>query len=229
MGFFLLTSHFIKKITFLYLTCILACCIWLKISRPLTLNDNKSNTFFTALKKGREEEGEDRKEEGKGGSTRPFLAREPNSSTASNYEPASSQMLEKGKLLYWSNLDIFHIIRTYRWERLEWEGIHSICNCLFSVFPRNSFPSFSTSHHWFTCVCVFYYSSMSVAPKPDTQHPAGKQSETILSQIFSNNDKNTGWMWRRKQLGGVHITYLTCSPEDFPHTLSTRNLCRSHL
>jgi len=49
------------------------------------------------LKKGREEEGEDRKEAGKGGSTRPFLAREPNSSTASNYEPAS-QTSEKGKL-----------------------------------------------------------------------------------------------------------------------------------
>lgn len=46
------------------------------------------------MKKGREEEGEDRIEEGKGESTRPFLAREPNSSTSSTYEPAS-QALEK--------------------------------------------------------------------------------------------------------------------------------------
>lgn len=110
----------------------------------------------------------------KRGSTRPFLVREPNSSTASNYEPAS-QTLEKGKLLYWSNLDIFHVIRTYHWERLDQEGIHSICNCLFSVFPRNSFLSFSESHHWPTCTHMHSYSSMSVALKPDIQDPAGKQ------------------------------------------------------
>lgn len=134
-------------------------------------------------KTGGRKKGRTGKRKEKRSSTRPFLAREPNSSTAPNYEPAS-QMLEKGKLLYWSNLDIFHVIRIYHWERLDWERIHSICNCLFSVFPRNSFPSFSESHCWPTCTGMHSYSSTSVAPKPDIQDPAGKQSGTILSQFF---------------------------------------------
>lgn len=59
------------------------------------------------MKVGREEDEEDRKEEGKGGSTRPFLAREPNSST-SNYEPAS-QMSEKKADHYTDQIWIYSI------------------------------------------------------------------------------------------------------------------------
>lgn len=41
-----------------------------------------------------------------------------NSSTAAKYDPAS-QILEKGKLQYQWNVDIFHIIKTYYWESID--------------------------------------------------------------------------------------------------------------
>lgn len=164
--------------------------------------------------KGRGDEGEDRKKKGKGGSTRLFPVREPNSSTASKYEPAS-QILEKGKLLYRWNVDIFHIIKTYHWERLDYKGIHSICNCL-SRIPKKLF-SFPLLYK-----LLFQYDSCTKARS--TRPCISTVWNYFIPSFPQQCQKYWIKIWRRKQLRGVHITYLICSPGNCSHILSTRKL-----